>query len=557
MGSLALPKGYERLTYRDLHPQLVEDTKAGRWTILDFWDSLPWLQGPGIWTPWRAFVAAVFGLPMTDEELAIYRKCTGRVNPPTEQVEEAWMICGRRARKSATAAVIASFVGAYWDHDSYTAPDEPARIPVLAKDKDEAGTIKGFMDAIFRIPALSWMVVKADGREERFPPAETVRLATGCVARVTAATIGAGRSKAVPLALLDEIAFFKTGEAANPDKEIVRAIRPAMTTVPHPLLVGLSSPYAKKGVLWEKFKEHYGRGGSPVLVWQADTLTMHPGNPQVAVHVQKETAKDPVSAKAEYWAQFRDDVVMFISEDVVDRVTDVGVVERPPIKGVQYVAFVDPSGGTSDSMTLAIAHWEQERVVLDLLREERAPFKPTPVTERFCRVLARYEIKTVEGDAYAGEWPREGFDRGFCDHEGEACKPNPNGVCALRYSVAYAVSDFSKREIYRDVLPILTNERPSLLDNATLKDQLTGLERRTGTSGDLIDHPDGAHDDVANAAAGAICRAERLKLKPRVVIEPPKTVVEAHIRKLHETIRKRVEETRKERTGTGGGDGWI
>jgi hypothetical protein len=47
-----------------------------------------------------------------------------------------------------------------------------------------------------------------------------------------------------------------------------------------------------------------------------------------------------------------------------------------------------------------------------------------------------------------------------------------------------------------------------LLDNSKLVAQLVGLERRTVRSGrDSIDHGPGGHDDLANAAAGALLSA--------------------------------------------------
>ena len=36
----------------------------------------------GDWTAWQAFLAAAFGLPMSEAELALYRACTGRETPP-------------------------------------------------------------------------------------------------------------------------------------------------------------------------------------------------------------------------------------------------------------------------------------------------------------------------------------------------------------------------------------------------------------------------------------------------------------------------------------------
>ena len=52
------------------------------------------------WAAWEAFLAALFGLPMTEAQLAIYRRHTGRERPPEGPAREAWVVVGRRAGKS-------------------------------------------------------------------------------------------------------------------------------------------------------------------------------------------------------------------------------------------------------------------------------------------------------------------------------------------------------------------------------------------------------------------------------------------------------------------------
>jgi hypothetical protein len=55
------------------------------------------------------------------------------------------------------------------------------------------------------------------------------------------------------------------------------------------------------------------------------------------------------------------------------------------------------------------------------------------------------------------------------------------------------------------MLPMLNSRQCQLLDIKRLISQLHGLERRTARGGrDLIDHPPGAHDDIANAVAGSL-----------------------------------------------------
>ena len=76
------------------------------------------------------------------------------------------------------------------------------------------------------------------------------------------------------------------------------------------------------------------------------------------------------------------------------------------MRGYHYVAFCDPSGGSSDSMTLAITHREGDKVVVDAVRERRPPFSPDDVVIEFAATLKSYGVGTVQGDRYGGEWPR-------------------------------------------------------------------------------------------------------------------------------------------------------
>jgi len=50
----------------------------------------------GTWDAWRTFLAALFAVPLTPEQLKVYRRHTGRMAPPTGRAQEAWLVCGRR-----------------------------------------------------------------------------------------------------------------------------------------------------------------------------------------------------------------------------------------------------------------------------------------------------------------------------------------------------------------------------------------------------------------------------------------------------------------------------
>jgi hypothetical protein len=238
--------------------------------------------------------------------------------------------------------------------------------------------------------------------------AEFIDLNNCVTVEIQTASFRTTRGYTMVAALCDELAFWRSDEgSANPDSEIIAALRPAMATVPGSMLLCASSPYARRGALWDAFRKHHGRDG-PVLVWKADTRTMNPTISQELIDEAIEA--DPASAAAEYGAEFRVDVETYVPREVVEAAVVPGRYELAPISTVRYFAFVDPSGGTSDSMTLAIAHREKDgRAVLDAIRERRPPFSPEDVTSEFAMLLRAFRVGKVVGDRYGGEWPRERF----------------------------------------------------------------------------------------------------------------------------------------------------
>ncbi len=134
---------------------------------------------------------------------------------------------------------------------------------------------------------------------------------------------------------------------------------------------------------------------------------MNPSLPQAVVDRAYE--RDPSVAAAEYGGEFRTDVEAFLNRDAIEACVSPGIYERGPCSGIRYSAFVDPSGGVRDSMTLAISHREDGMAVLDAVREVKPPFSPESVVKEFAQLLKTYGIHSICGDRYAGEWPREAF----------------------------------------------------------------------------------------------------------------------------------------------------
>jgi Terminase large subunit, T4likevirus-type, N-terminal len=469
-------------------------------TPLEFFDIL---RGAGVlrgdsesWSAWRSFIAALFGLLLTDDEFAIYHACTGRTEAPTRPASEGWLVVGRRGGKSFALALIAVYLAAFRDYRAHLSLGERALVMVMAADQRQAKTIKQYISGLFRLSPLA--------RLKASETADSIVLRNGVTVEIFASSFRSVRGFTVVAALCDELAFWRTDEmSANPDAEVISAIRPAMATVPNGLLLCASSPHARRGELWNAHRKHFGVDGDRVLVWQAPTRTMNPSVPQSLIDEALEA--DPARAAAEYLAQFRTDVESFLSREAVDACVEVGCRERAPAEGVRYFGFCDPSGGSSDSMTLAIAHRDGDAAVLDCLRERRPPFSPEAVVAEFSATLRSYGVLTIRGDRYSGEWVREAF---------------------RKCGIDYLASDKTKSEIYLSFLPLVNSGRAVLLDEPRTINQLCGLERRTARGGrDSVDHPPGGRDDAANAAAGALvlasARAREAVVAPLVSVVVP------------------------------------
>jgi hypothetical protein len=370
-------------------------------------------------------------------------------------------------------ALCAVFLACFRDHGRNLAPGERGTVMVIARDRVQARTILRYVRALLTgVPMLAKLVERE--------VAEGFDLSGGVTIEVASASYRSVRGYTIVAALCDELAFWPTENTTDPDYEILDALRPGMATIPGAMLLCASSPYARRGALWDAHRRHFAKDDDPILVWRADTRTMNPTVPQRVI--DEATERDPASAAAEYGAEFRSDIESFITREAIEACVSFDVRERAPMSGQHYFGFVDPSGGSADSMTLAVGHKEGDVVIVDALRERKPPFSPEDVVAEFSALLKSYHVASITGDRYAGEWPREQFRKA---------------------GISYEAAQKAKSDLYRDLLPQLNSRQLDLLDHPRLIAQLCGLERRTARGGrDSIDHQPGGHDDLANALAG-------------------------------------------------------
>jgi hypothetical protein len=431
-------------------------------------------SGLQTWSAWLVFLAALFGLPLDAEQAAIWRGCTGRDALPAKAFSEAWLVCGRRSGKSFMMALIGVFLACFRDYKPFLGPGEKATVMIVAADRKQARVVLRFVRGLLSVPVLM--------RRMKADTSDSIELEGDVIIEVITAS-HAVRGYSIAAALVDELAFLPADDASTSGAEIIAAIRPAMATIPNSLLICASSPYARRGPLWDAFKRYYAVDDPSVLVWRAPTLVMNPSVPQWVIDDAYDA--DPASAAAEYGAEFRTDVETFVAREAVEACVALGTRERAPLPDQDYAAFIDPSGGSADSMTLAIGHREGDgstSVIIDAIRERRPPFSPDDVCAEFAALLKSYRVSKVTGDRYAGEWPRERL---------------------ASYNIGYEPAERPKSDLYRDMLPLINARRLDLLDDKKLLAQICGLECRTSRAGkDSIDHAPNGHDDIANTVAG-------------------------------------------------------
>jgi hypothetical protein len=456
------------------------------YTVLDAMDD-PALFEPSFrgesWNGWRTILKAAMCLPMDAAEIAFFKTVAGGRDPPSKQVRELWIVAGRRSGKDSIASALACHAAALFDQGDRLRGGEKPLVALLACDRDQSGIVLGYIRSFFTdIPMLASMVKRSTASGFELVNNVTINVATNSFRAV--------RGRAILMCIMDEAAFYKSDVSATPDVETYKAIMPALATLPGSMLIGISSPYRKAGLLYQKYRDHFGKSGD-VLVIQAATSTL---NPLIDPEIIRESYEaDAQAASAEWGGLFRSDLTGFVDAATVEAAIDRGVIVRPWRSGVIYRSGTDPSGGSHDAFCAAVSHMENGVAMLDAIIEVRSPCDPAAATRQVAELLKSYKLTSTTGDRYGAGWV-----------VGEMAR---NGI---RYNHA----EQNRSETYLNVLPLFNAGRVRLLDNRRLATQFCNLERRTSTVGrDIIDHGIGGADDICNAVSLAL----NVAAKPGVV----------------------------------------
>jgi hypothetical protein len=404
-----------------------------------------------------------------------WRRVLGRITPA---VRELYVIAGRGSGKSRIVALLAAWAAT---RKYRRAAGEEIYVGVFGPDRRQARVTFRYVAGLLRSdPSLAALIVS----ETR----ERIELRDGVTIEVITASKAAPRGRSYALAVIEEASMLPVDDnAADPDLEIVRAIRPALGRVPGSILCVIGTPYARRGVLYDAWQA----GDAPDrLVVAADTLTLNPSFDRATIERAFEV--DPVAARSEYGRDgtidFRADISGLLADEALQAVVPAGVREVAPdaIEGTCTGHFDAATGSGSDAAALAIAE-RGNPARLVCVRRWKPPFSPSSVITEAASLLRRYRVHEVGIDRYA---PGLVADR-FRDH-----------------GIAAHVADRDTSTAFLDLLALVNSRRVELLDEPALLNELRRLERRPGAGGrDQISHPPQGHDDLAAAAAQALIAA--------------------------------------------------
>jgi len=175
-----------------------------------------WYSGAS-WNPWRAVIKAIYGLPVSDDDVAFIRQVANRA-PPKKRVREAWFVVSRRGGKDSTVAGIATHAAVSFDPSGILRPGERGVVACIACDREQAKIVWRYVASYFdQIPPFKRMVTRlaeSDG---------IIELSNSVDILVMTGSHRALRGRPILLAVLDEVArprrnFIKhrTGRGAVP-----------------------------------------------------------------------------------------------------------------------------------------------------------------------------------------------------------------------------------------------------------------------------------------------------------------------------------------------------
>lgn len=320
--------------------------------------------------------------------------------------------------------------------------------------------------------------------------------------RTNAASSRSTRGSACPVILADEIAFWGSDpNSKETDAQIIAAAKPSMFQFEEKaMLIKLSSPGIKHGVLWNYFSMRDSLPGS-CLVLKSPSWTFNSQLPKYKFKEEWELAqKNPLdNFESEYRANFVDSTSIFIRSEMVDLCVCKGVSfiapEEDPrgVTDIMYTAAIDAAFKGDRFAFTVVSHNGtkiRQHVMMTWAGTRIAPVKAHVIAKFIGKICLNFNLSEVHADQYAYQPLREIFDQ---------------------YGINLLENTFTptyKKQIYFNLKKTIHNQQLDLLDHADQTKEIKQLQvEQTQTGNIKIGHPAGGTDDCSDATAIAVYEA--------------------------------------------------
>ena len=393
------------------------------------------------------------------------------LNAYYESGKRNWLLLsGRRGGKSLLSDLICIYEAVIPNLDQYIRPGEERYVLIVSVREDSARLhIRQITKLLRHTKALSDMIQTV--KEDR------VELKNGVIILSLPASARSARGYTASAIVMDEGAFFTDSLGNSSAEAIFQALSPTTSSFGDDArLVITTSVNAKVGLVYDL----YDRATQGELEdWHVTKVSTRELNPKVSERIINSALKrDPESAQAEYFAEFREQTEAFLSSEAIDRCVDPGLGRGVVEPGVSYFMAVDPAL-MRDSYGYAIGHLESGVVLIDYLKKLRAPVDANGAEDLLKSLVERFRPLGV-----------------LCD--------NPSTVQRLKPNIPMVYTPFSRSQklrIYGSLKEAINLGLIGLPKDDDLLDELKALQIRGGVD---ISAPKAGritHDDLADCVA--------------------------------------------------------
>lgn len=427
----------------------------------------------------------LYGLPLNDEQLAIYKLLTGNTDEFEAGINktEGNFDIGARGGKSYITAIVALYEATRDKWKQYLTQGETGYAVIIAtRQKQAEDIIQKACSRMLEGSEIAWMM-------KSFPLKASLDLTNGMTIASFPCNSTAARGLPIFLLIFDEIAWYRT-EGVKADYAIFNALNPRRAQFPGAKCLKITTPAGKQGLFWEEFDEGFKVRGR--LTVKAHTRLVNPVIPQE--FIDKEYKRDPDNAAMEFGAEFAETVAGFFASciDQLKACFSEPVEDMPYRLDYDYYSAIDQSGlAGRDKFGYAIAHKDGRfnRIVVDCVREWDTK-NADVILEEIRQLNGIYHCREITKDSYAGGWVTNALEkRGLTVYDSE------------RLPV-----------VYTNLKTLVLAQRLAMPDHPNLRGSLLKTQAFYSKSNNLTighERTQEGHGDLANAVARAVYEASR------------------------------------------------